>query len=68
MIWNIDGNPSVRTKIFMIDGVIFIVLAVYAVLWCKYKLKKPMFRLIELHEVMAMENALYLTAHKKSNK
>lgn len=68
MIWNIDGNPSVRTKIFMIDGVIFIVLAVYAVLWCKYKLKKPMFRPIELHEVMAMENALYLTAHKKSNK
>lgn len=65
MIWNIDGNPAVRNKIFMIDGVIFLVLAVYAALWCKYKLKKPMFRPIAMHEVMAMENALYLEAHKK---
>lgn len=65
MIWNIDGNPAVRNKIFMIDGVIFLVLAVYAALWCKYKLKKPMFHPIAMHEVMAMENALYLEAHKK---
>ena len=26
-----------------------------------------MFQPIEMHEVMAMENALYLTAHKKKN-
>lgn len=68
MIWNIDGNPAVRTKIFLIDGMIFLVLAVYAVFWCKYKLKKPMFCPIAMHEVMAMENALYLTAHKKTGK
>lgn len=67
MIWNIDGNPVVRTKIFMIDGAIFLVLAVYAAFWCRYKLKKPMFQPIAMHEVMAMENALYLTAHKKRN-
>lgn len=65
MIWNIDGDPAVRTKIFMIDGLIFIVLAIYAALWCRYKLKKPMFKPIAMHEVMAMENSLYLTAHKK---
>lgn len=65
MIWNIDGNPTVRNKIFMIDGMIFLVLAVYAALWCKYKLKKPMFRPIAIHEVMAMEHALYLEAHRK---
>lgn len=66
MIWNIDGDPAVRTKIFMIDGVIFLVLAVYAAFWCKYKLKKPMFRPIAMHEVMAMENPLYLAGHKNN--
>lgn len=66
MIWNIDGDPAVRTKIFMIDGVIFLVLAVYAVFWCKYKLKKPMFRSVAIHEVMAMENPLYLAGHKNN--
>ena len=64
MIWNIDGDPAVRTKIFAIDGVIFLVLAVYAAFWCRYKLKKPMFEPIDLHEVMAMEHPLYLRGHK----
>ncbi len=64
MIWNIDGDPAVRAKIFLIDGVIFLVLAVYAAFWCKYKLKKPMFEPIDLHEVMAMEHPLYLRGHK----
>ena len=65
MIWNIDGDPAARGKILLIDAVIFLVLAVYAAFWCKYKLKKPMFQPIAMHEVMAMENALYLIAHKK---
>ncbi len=68
MIWNIDGDPAVRIKIFMIDGVIFVVLAIYAVFWCRYKLKKPMFQPIVLHEVMAMENPLYLMGHKHDRK
>lgn len=66
MIWNIDGDPATRNLIFTIDGIIFLVLAVYAVLWCKFKLKKPMFKPIPIHEVMAMENSLYLIAHKKN--
>ncbi len=65
MIWNIDGDPAVRMNIYMIDGIIFAILAVYAALWCKFKLKKPMFKPIAMHEVMAMENSLYLIAHKK---
>lgn len=65
MIWHIDGDPTIRNKIFMIDGVIFLILAVYAAIWCKYKLKKPMFQPIKMHEIMAMENSLYLAAHKK---
>ncbi len=68
MLWNIDGDPAVKAKIFLIDGIIFIVLAIYAMVWCKYKLKKPMFKPIAMHEVMAMENVLYLPAHKKSLK
>ncbi len=65
MILNIDGDPSVRAQIFMIDGAIFIVLAIYSILWCKFKLKRAMFKSIPIHEVMAMENDLYLEAHKK---
>lgn len=68
MIWNIDGNPATRNLIFIIDGIIFVILAVYAVIWCKFKLKKPMFKPITMHEVMAMENSLYLVAHKNTEK
>ena len=65
MVSYVIANCNVLIFRFMIDGVIFLVLAVYAALWCKYKLKKPMFHPIAMHEVMAMENALYLEAHKK---
>lgn len=65
MIWNIDGDAAVRNSIFKIDGIIFVLLAVYAILWCKFKMKKPAFQPIPVHEVMAMEHSLYLVAHKK---
>ncbi|MCD8239263.1 MAG: APC family permease [Clostridiales bacterium] len=68
MIWNIDGDPAVRNLIFTIDGIIFVLLAIYAALWCKFKIKKPMFKPVEIHEVMAMENSLYLEAHRKTKK
>ena len=65
MIWHIDGDPAVRAQIFTIDGVIFLVLAIYAALWCKYKLEKPMFQPVPIQKVMAMENELYFEAHRK---
>ena len=68
MIWNIDGDPAVRSRIFMIDGIIFVLLAIYAALWCKFKLKRKMFEPIPIHEVMAMENPMYLFTHKRYNK
>ena len=52
----------------MIDGIIFVFLAVYAALWCKFKLKRKMFEPIPIHEVMAMENPMYLFTHKRYNK
>lgn len=64
MIWNIDGDPATRNLIFKIDGIIFAIIAVYAVLWCKYKLKRPLFKQIPIHEVMAMENPMYLESHR----
>lgn len=67
MIINIDGDPTVKMQIFLIDGIIFVILAIYAFIWCKFKLKKPMFKPIPMHEVMAMENPLYILAHKKKN-
>lgn len=66
MILNIDGDAAVRNSIFLIDGIIFLILAVYSVLWCRFKLKKPMFKPIPIHEVMAMENPLYLAARRKT--
>ncbi len=65
MIINIDGNPDIRSQIFLIDGIIFVILGIYAVLWCKFKIKKPLFKSIPLQEVMAMENELYLLAHSQ---
>ncbi len=65
MIGHIDGDPAVRARIFMIDGGIFLVLAIYAALWCRYKLKQPMFRPVPIQKVMAMEHELYFEAHRK---
>lgn len=64
MIINIDGNPEVRRQIFTIDGIIFLILAVYAVVWCKTRLKHPLFQPIEIHKIMAMENPLYFRTRK----
>lgn len=68
MIWNISSDPAQRLQIFKIDGVIFVILAIYSGLWCKYRLKRPLFKPYPIHEVMAMENPLYLKYHKAGAK
>lgn len=65
MIWNIDGDPATRLLIFEIDGIIFLVLMIYAFIWCKLRLKRPLMRPIPIEEVMAMEAPLYLEVRKK---
>lgn len=65
MIWNISDDPQARLLIFAIDGVIFVLLGIYSVIWCKVRVKKPLFKAIPIYEVMAMENEMYLAAHKK---
>ncbi len=68
MIWNIDGDPATRNLIYQIDLIIFAILTVYAVVWCKFKLKRPLFKPIPNHEVMAMEHDLYIQGHRKNKK
>ncbi len=68
MIWNIDPDPSTRNLIFVIDLIIFAILGVYSVVWCKLKVKRPLFQAIPMHEVMAMENEMYLAVHKDREK
>jgi amino acid transporter len=65
MIWNITPDPSVRCTIFIIDGIVFVILAIYAAFWCRYKLHRTAFRPVEMKEVMAMENPMYLDGHRK---
>ena len=57
MIWNIDGDPAARNLIFTIDGIVFVVLSIYAVLWCKIKLKRPLFKPIPVHEVFTISDS-----------
>lgn len=68
MIWNIDGDPVNRLRIYLIDGTILLILAVYAFLWGKFVMKRPLFRPVPMSEVMAMENELYMLARKSEKK
>ena len=49
----------------MVTGAIFVVLAIYAVLWIKLKMKIPIFKHVPLETVMAMENSMYYKTRKK---
>lgn len=66
MIWNIDPTMEVKVKIYTIFVIVFAVLSVYAVIWTKLKIKRPLFKPYPVKEVMAMENDLYLEAHKRA--
>lgn len=65
MIWNIDGDIESKMMIFKIDGTIFFILAVYSIIWIKKVMQRKLFEAVPLHEVMAMENNLYMIAHRK---
>lgn len=68
MIYNIDSDMATKLLIFKIDGIIFIVLGIYAFLWCKFRMKRPLFKPYEVEEVMAMENPMYLEVNGKIHK
>lgn len=66
MIINIDPDPAVKAKIYAIFVIVFALLSVYAVIWTKVKIKRPLFKPYPVKEVMAMENDLYIEAHKRA--
>lgn len=67
MIVNISTDPAERVLILTIDAIIFVVLAIYAAFWTKYKLKMPLFKPLSIEKVMAMENPLYFEVRKRES-
>lgn len=63
MIVNISSDPAERVKILVIVAIIFVILSIYSVLWIRLKMKKPLFKSVPLHEVLAMEHPLYSIRH-----
>ena len=66
MILNISTDPVERNKIWMITGITFAVLFLYAVLWIKFKMKIPVWKSIPIHKVLARESPMYYyVRHRK---
>lgn len=63
MIWNIDPDMTNRLTIYAIFCGVSLVLAIYAIFWCKFKIKRPLFKPYAIKEVMAMDTDLYQIRH-----
>lgn len=63
MIYNIDSDWEVKKRIYLIFVITLAILSVYAVIWIKCVMKRPMFRAYQIKEVMAMESDLYQIHH-----
>lgn len=63
MVFSISSDPAQRLKILCIVGIIFAALSIYAVLWIKLRMHMPLFKPVEINEVMAMEHPLYYKTH-----
>ena len=66
MIYNIDPSWEVKKKIYLIFVIVLAVLSVYAVVWIKVVIKRPLFRSFQIKEGMAMESDLYQMYHNPS--
>lgn len=66
MVVNISTDPAQRATILTIDAVIFVILAIYAALWSKFKLRMPLFRPLSLEKVMAMEHPAYFQLRQEA--
>ncbi len=66
MIWNIDPDLKSKLIIYGIFLGVSLVLAVYAFFWCKFKIKRPLFKSYAIKEVMAMDTDMYQIRHYPS--
>ena len=64
MMYNISTDSAEKHKIFILFFILFVLLFIYAILWTKLKLKKPLFKSISVREIMAMESPLYYAVRK----
>lgn len=67
MILNIDGDPITRKNIYLVCGMVFILLTIYAVWWIKKIMKKRLFQPFEIKDVMSMESDMYMAIRKKNS-
>ena len=65
MVLNISTDPAERNAIWLITIVVFVILAVYAFFWIRYKMKMPVFKSVPLEKVMAMENSMYYVVRRR---
>ena len=65
MIFNIAGDTATKMSIYAIDGVIFIILGIYSVIWVRKGINLKLFKPIPMQEVMAMENDMYMVTHRR---
>lgn len=63
MIYSIDPDWAVKQRIYTIFLIVLAILSVYAVIWIKYVMKRPMFKPYQIKEIMAMESDLYQIHH-----
>ena len=63
MIWNVEPDFNTKMKIYAVFGIVTLLLAIYAFFWCKYKIKRPMFKPYSIKEVVAMDTDLYQIRH-----
>jgi amino acid transporter len=68
MIFNIAGDTATKMSIYAIDGVIFIILGIYSVIWVRKVMNRKLFKPIPMQEVMAMENDMYMVTHRRQKK
>ncbi|MBO7638652.1 MAG: APC family permease [Treponema sp.] len=63
MIWNIDPSWELKKVIYLIFVGVSVILAIYAFFWCKFVIKRPLFKGYAIKEVMAMDTDLYQIRH-----
>jgi len=65
MVYNIASDADMRMQIYLLCLIVFVIMAVYAFVWIKFVMKRPLFKPFAVKDVMAMEHEFYHEHHKK---
>lgn len=64
MIANISTDFHEKMMIYLVTGIVFAILFVWAILWIKIKMKIPAMKPVPMEKVLAMENTMYYKVRK----